>query len=99
MKAPFILPTLLAVALQTTALPAQVSAEPATATTTYRIRQTAKLSEIPAGAKVVIWWIAILDDERRQDVLDLAVTCAPGTWSIVTEPDRGNRFLLVEVAK
>jgi len=67
-------------------------------TTTYRVRQTAKLTEIPAGAKQVKWWIAIPDDERHQDVLDLTVTSAPGTWSIVTEPDRANRFLLVEVA-
>ena len=67
-------------------------------TTTYRVRQTAKLTEIPAGARQVKWWIAIPDDERHQDVLDLTVTAAPGTWRIVTEPDRANRFLLIEVA-
>lgn len=66
-------------------------------TTTYRVRQTAKLTEIPAGARQVKWWIAIPDDERHQDVLDLTVTSAPGTWRIVTEPDRANRFLLVEI--
>ncbi len=97
MKRSLILATLLTAALNPLALPAQVSPDPIT--TTYRVRQTAKLSEIPAGTKLVKWWIAIPDDERHQDVLDLAVTSAPGTWSIVTEPDRGNRFLLVEVAK
>jgi hypothetical protein len=66
--------------------------------TTYRVRQTAKLSGIPAGAKHVKWWVAIPDDERHQDVLDLTVTSAPGTWRFVTEPDRANRFLYIEVA-
>ena len=67
-------------------------------TTTYRVRQTVKLTEIPAGAKQVKWWISIPDDDRHQDVLDLTVASAPGAWRIVTEPDRANRFLYVEVA-
>lgn len=96
MKSPLALLALSAVALVPVALHAQASTDPVT--TTYRVRQTAKLTEIPAGTKLVKWWIAIPDDERNQDVLDLAVTSSPGKWSIVTEPDRGNRFMLVEVA-
>lgn len=67
-------------------------------TRTYRVQQTVTLSGIPTGAQSIKWWIAIPDDERFQEVLDLAVTSAPGPWRIVTEPDHGNRFMLVEVA-
>ncbi|MBE2216331.1 MAG: transglutaminase domain-containing protein [Opitutaceae bacterium] len=93
MNKPLALASLLAASLASTLA---ASAVP-DATTTYRVRQTARLTEIPAGARQVNWWIAIPDDERHQDVLDLTVTSAPGTWRIVTEPDRANRFLLVEV--
>jgi Transglutaminase-like superfamily len=64
---------------------------------TYRVQQSVTLSDIPAGAKLVKCWIAIPDDDRFQDVLDFAVTSAPGEWRIVGEPDRGNRFLYLEV--
>lgn len=95
MNNPLALASLLAATLASTLA---VAAPVPETTTTYRVRQTAKLTEIPAGAKKVAWWIAIPDDERHQDVLDLTVTSAPGTWRIVTEPERANRFLLVEVA-
>jgi transglutaminase-like putative cysteine protease len=65
--------------------------------TTYRVRQNAKVSDIPAGAKNVKFWVSIPDNERYQEVLDFAVVSSPGTWSVVREPDRGNRFMLVEV--
>ncbi len=64
---------------------------------TYRVQQSVTLSDIPAGARTVKWWIAIPDDDRHQDVLDFSVSSAPGDWRIVSEPDRGNRFLYVEV--
>jgi transglutaminase-like putative cysteine protease len=82
-------------------LVASLSAQTATTdpiTRDYRVRQTVKLAEIPAGAKLVKWWIAIPDDARHQEVLDFAVVSAPGKWSVVREPDHGNRFVLVEVA-
>lgn len=66
------------------------------AVATYRVEQNATLSEIPAGAKQVKFWVAIPDNERYQEILDFAVT-APGKWSVVRDADRGNRFLLVEV--
>ncbi len=66
-------------------------------TTTYRVEQNVTLSDIPAGAKNVKWWIAIPNDDPYQKVLDFAVVAAPGAWSTVTEPDHGNRFMLVEV--
>lgn len=70
---------------------------PAESVRTYQVRQTVTLSDIPANAKSVKWWIAIPDDERFQEVLDFSVSSAPGPWKIVTDPDRGNRFMLVEV--
>ncbi len=66
-------------------------------TVTYRVEQNATLSDIPAGAKHVKFWVAIPDNERYQDVLDFEAVSVPGKWSVVREPDRGNRFMLVEV--
>jgi hypothetical protein len=71
---------------------------PESATRTYRVQQNVTLSDIPAGAKSVKWWISIPQDDRFQDVLDLTVVSAPGQWSVVREPDHGNRIMLVEVA-
>ncbi len=64
---------------------------------TYRVQQNVTLWEVPAGTKLVKCWIAIPDNDRYQEVLDISVSSAPGEWRIVTEPDRGNRFLYVEV--
>lgn len=66
-------------------------------TVTYRVEQNATLSDIPAGAKHVKFWVSIPDNERYQDVLDFEAVSVPGRWSVVREPDRGNRFMLVEV--
>jgi hypothetical protein len=73
------------------------SAPEAPTTTTYRVQQNVTLSQIPSGTKSVKWWISIPNDDRCQEVLDFSVESAPGVWSTVTEPDHGNRFLLVEV--
>lgn len=72
-------------------------AAPAVVSRTYRVEQIATLKDIPDNAKVVRWWIAIPDEDRNQDLLDLAVTGAPGPWSIERESEHGNRFLYVEV--
>ena len=66
-------------------------------TTTYRVEQSAILSDIPAGAKQVKFWVSIPDNDRYQEVLDFQAVSVPGTWSVVRDPDRGNRFMLVEV--
>lgn len=65
---------------------------------TYHVQQNVTLSDIPAGAKTIKWWISIPNDDRYQEVLDFSVAAAPGSWHTVTEPDHGNRFMLVEVA-
>lgn len=88
-------PLLLALAFTGTALQA-TTLEPVT--TTYRVEQNVVLSDIPAGAKAVKWWISIPDNERYQDLLDFGVVSAPGKWSVVRDPSRGNRFMLIEVA-
>lgn len=69
----------------------------APSTRTYRVEQTAKITEVPLDAKTVRFWVSIPDDDRWQDVLDFSVKSAPGTWSLATEPENGNRFLYVEV--
>jgi len=71
---------------------------PEAATSTYRVQQSVTLSDIPAGAKSVKWWISIPEDDRFQEVLDFTAVSAPGEWHIVRDADRGNRFMLVEVA-
>src|SRR6187551_2836019 len=68
-----------------------------TKTVTYYVEQNATLSDIPAGAKHVKFWVSIPDNERYQDVLDFTAVDVPGKWSVVRDPDRGNRFMLVEV--
>ena len=80
------------------AQPTFAAAAPEAVTRTYRVQQNVTLSEIPAGAKTVKWWISIPQDDRFQDVLDFSVLSTPGKWSIVRDPDHGNRIMLVEVA-
>lgn len=78
-------------------LGAALHAQPVPETTvTYHVEQNATVSDIPAGAKKVKFWVSIPDNDRYQDLLDFKVVSAPGKWSVVREPDRGNRFLLVE---
>ncbi|HEX2862707.1 MAG TPA: transglutaminase domain-containing protein [Lacunisphaera sp.] len=90
MKLTALLATLaLGLSLQAEAIPEK--------TVTYRVEQNATVSDIPAGAKQVKFWVSIPDNERYQDVLDFEVVSVPGKWSVVREPDRGNRFMLVEV--
>ena len=67
------------------------------ATRVYKVEQKVTLTDIPAGTKLVRWWISIPDDDRNQDLLDLAVTSAPGKWRIEREGGNGARFLYVEV--
>lgn len=74
------------------------AASTATVTRVYRVTQKVTLSDIPEKAKSVRWWVTIPDDDRYQEVLDLAVTGAPAKWSIEREAAHGNRFLYVEVA-
>ena len=67
-------------------------------TSTYRVEQTVTLSEIPAGAKSVKWWVSIPQDDRLQDILDFSVVSSPGRWSVVRDPDHGNQIMFIEVA-
>lgn len=78
-------------------VPGLIAADASPSVTTYQVRQTVTLSDIPAGTAKVEWWISVPDDQRHQDVLDIDVVSAPGTWRMVQEPDHGNRFLLLEV--
>jgi transglutaminase-like putative cysteine protease len=77
------------------ALPAQTPNEPTS--TVYDVQQTVTLTGIPAGSRNVKWWISIPGDDSNQQVLDFTAS-VPGKWSIVREPDHGNRFLYTEVS-
>ncbi|HVT73609.1 MAG TPA: transglutaminase domain-containing protein [Lacunisphaera sp.] len=89
--------TLLALAALALASGLRAGTTFAPVTTTYRVEQNVTLSDIPAGAKNIKWWIAIPNDNHDQKVLDFSVVSAPGAWSTVVEPDHANRFMLVEV--
>jgi transglutaminase-like putative cysteine protease len=75
----------------------KVPSAPPPATQTYKVKQTVVLSEIPEGTKKVRLWVAVPEDDRAQEVLDISVASAPGPWSLEREADQGNRFLYVEV--
>lgn len=94
MKTPVALLASLALGLALRAEPVPVPEK----TTTYRVEQNVTVSEIPAGTKLVKFWISIPDNERYQEVLDFGPVTAPGTWSVVRDGTRGNRFLLLEAA-
>lgn len=80
------------------AAPMAAPASNATVSRVYKVTQAVTLSDIPANAKSVRWWITIPDDDRYQEVLDFAVTSAPGKWSIEREAAHGNRFLYLDLA-
>jgi hypothetical protein len=65
---------------------------------TYHVEQTVTLSDIPADAKSVKWWITIPGDDRFQEVLDFSVASAPASWSVVRDPAHGGRFVYLELA-
>ena len=77
----------------------RAEATPETVTRVYRVQQNTTVSGIPAGTQLVKFWVAIPDNERYQDLLDFQVVSAPGTWSVVRDPTRGNRFLMLEARK
>jgi transglutaminase-like putative cysteine protease len=82
------------------ATPGQTSATPAQpAIQTYDIQQTVTVNDIPAKARNVRLWISIPDEGPAQRLLNLSVVDAPGSWQIVRDRDRGDRFLYVEINK
>ena len=64
---------------------------------TYRIQQVVTLSDIPADAGKVQWWVSIPDNNPDQAVLDFKAISVPGSWSIQRDAERGNRFLYIEL--
>lgn len=65
---------------------------------TYSVKQKVILGPLePGHVNRIDWWISIPGDAADQDLLDITVTSAPGKWSIVREPEYGNRFLHVQV--
>lgn len=64
---------------------------------TYRVRQTVTLREIPKRSKVVDLWVAIPDDDRYQQVLDMSIDAVSSDWRITREAENGNRFLYLQI--
>jgi transglutaminase-like putative cysteine protease len=98
-NAAFLLCSLSVGSLGAAVSPAPIAARAAApASQVFEVQQMVALSEVPKGTRRVRLWISIPDDDPAQRVLDFSVASAPGPWRLVREPDRGNRFLFVEVA-
>lgn len=74
-----------------------VEAAPRPLERTYHVRQTVHLEHIDPEAKQVRWWVSIPDNERHQDLLDVSVVDAPGTWTVERAEDHPGRFLYMVV--
>lgn len=67
-------------------------------TTRYRLRQTVRCREIPAGARVVRLWVPVPSDGPWQRVSDLQVIDAPPGWRLVRQDGARGEMIYVEVA-
>lgn len=60
----------------------------------YRIRQTVKLSDIPAGEHEVRLWVPVPADGAYQHVLDRRVIEAPAGWMLEHQPQSGAEMIV-----
>jgi Transglutaminase-like superfamily len=69
-----------------------------TAVRTWRIRQTVRLNEVPAGAREVKLWAALPADGPWQRVLARRVLSAPTGWSLEAQPRTGGEMIFARSA-
>lgn len=67
--------------------------------TTYHIRHTLKVKDIPEGAKKVRIWFWVPDDDEFQKVLDFKTVSASGETRFTRDAMHGHRYLYTELAK
>jgi transglutaminase-like putative cysteine protease len=68
-------------------------------TTSYRLRQTVRLREVPKDAKKVRLWAPIPSDTAWQRVLDVQVVDAPAGWTLVRQDAPRGQMIYCEVAQ
>lgn len=73
-------------------------APPVLADTTYTVRQTFTVKDVPAGTKKVRGWFWMPEDRPEQRVLELRVTEGPGALRITRDPRYGRSWIYAETA-
>jgi transglutaminase-like putative cysteine protease len=68
----------------------------AAADTTYTIRQTFTVGELPKGAKQVRGWFWMPEDRPGQQVLDFRIVEGPKTVKITRDPSYGRSWIYAE---
>ncbi len=70
----------------------------AQADTTFAVRQSYTVSNVPAGAKVVRGWFWMPEDRPEQKVLEFRVTEAPPSFRITRDPRYGRSWIYAEIS-
>lgn len=70
-----------------------------TSSTSYRLRQTVRLSDVPAGSQHARLWVPVPSDTAWQRVVDLRVVDAPTGWKLEQQDGPRGRMVYVDVAK
>ena len=78
-------------------LPAFLAGGPALGETSYTVRQSFEVNEVPAGAKQVRGWFWMPEDGPDQRVLEFRVVEAPGSLRITRDPRYGRSWLYAEL--
>ena len=81
-----------------TAVAGFISAPLLHADTTYTVRQTFTVKNLPEGAKQVRGWFWMPEDRPEQKVADFRVVEAPASLKITRDPRYGRSWLHAEVA-
>lgn len=68
------------------------------ADTTYTVRQTYALKDLPTGAREVKGWFWMPEDRPEQQVLDFRIVEAPVSFQIKRDPRYGRSWLYTEAA-
>jgi transglutaminase-like putative cysteine protease len=71
---------------------------PAYADSTYTVKQSFTVKDVPAGAKTVRGWFWMPEDRPEQRVLEFRVTEAPASLRITRDPRYGRSWLHAETA-
>src|SRR5262245_47844877 len=74
------------------------SQQTATADSTFTVRQSFSVKDLPGGAKHVRGWFWMPEDRPEQRVLDLRVVEAPESFRITRDPRYGRSWLYADVA-
>jgi Transglutaminase-like superfamily len=75
-----------------------LSQRPARADSTYVVRQSFSIKDLPEGANRVRGWFWMPEDRPEQRVLDFRIVEAPQSLRITRDPRYGRRWLYADIA-